>query len=140
MSEQQPKPKVIDHTLRVRYAETDAMGIVHHASYLVYLEEARTNYIRALGSSYAEFERSGYYLAVSEVNVRYGQAARYDDLLRIACWVAQTRSRGMTFAYEIYHAETAEKLITATTKHICIDTDGKIARIPSTWQIEPETE
>ncbi|MDQ7035137.1 MAG: thioesterase family protein [Anaerolineae bacterium] len=82
-------PFVAEATFHVRYAETDAQGIVHHASYIVYFEEGRSEYIRQRGSSYAEFERSGLYLAVTEINARYIKAARYDDRLTVRCWIAK---------------------------------------------------
>ena len=70
---------VTEITFHVRYAETDAMGIVHHTSYIVYFEEGRSHYARQRGSDYASFERGGHYLAVTEVSARYIKPARYDD-------------------------------------------------------------
>jgi acyl-CoA thioester hydrolase len=128
-------PFVAEATFHVRYAETDAQGIVHHASYIVYFEEGRSEYIRQRGSSYAEFERSGLFLAVTEINARYIKAARYDDLLTVRCWVVKSRSRSLVFEYEIIHAETGEKLLTGSSTHICITRDGAIARIPEAWQV-----
>ena len=80
---------IAETTFRVRYAETDQMGIVHHASYVVWLEEGRSNWMRAHGSSYAQFEREGLLLAVSDLNVRFKQAARYDQPVTVRCWVEQ---------------------------------------------------
>ena len=128
-------PFVAEATFHVRYAETDAQGIVHHASYIVYFEEGRSEYIRQRGSSYAEFERSGFFLAVTEINARYIKAARYDDLLTVRCWVAKARSRSLQFDYEIIHAETGEKLLTGSSTHICINREGAISRIPEAWQL-----
>lgn len=125
---------VAEATFHVRYAETDAQGIVHHSSYIVYLEEGRSEYIRRRGSSYAEFERRGYFLSVTEVQARYIKAARYDDKLTIRCWVSQARSRAITFEYEIVHAGTGERLVTGISKHICVNREGQIARIPNDWQ------
>lgn len=129
-----PQPFATETTFHVRYAETDAMGIVHHASYIVYFEEGRSDYLRQRGTSYAEFERQGYFLAVTEVRARYIKAARYDDQLTIRCWVQQVRSRSLTFEYEIIHANTREILLTGQTKHLCINRDGDIQRIPESWQ------
>jgi acyl-CoA thioester hydrolase len=128
-------PFVAETTFHVRYAETDAQGIVHHASYIVYFEEGRSEYIRQRGSSYAEFERSGFYLAVTEINARYIKAARYDDLLTVRCWVAKARSRSLQFDYEIIHTKTGEKLLTGSSTHICINHEGAISRIPEAWQL-----
>jgi len=122
-------------TFNVRYAETDAMGIVHHASYIVYFEEGRSHYIRQRGSSYAEMERSGYYLAVTDVQARYLKAARYDQRINVHCWVESFRSRTITFAYEIRAADTDELFVTGTSKHICLDHRGSVVKIPAAWQL-----
>jgi acyl-CoA thioester hydrolase len=121
-------------TFYVRYAETDAMSIVHHASYIVYFEEGRSNYARQRGSDYASFERSGHYLAVSEINARYIKAARYGQQLTIACWIDEMKSRSLTFMYEIMDSETREVLVTGYSKHICITHDGRVARLPDSWR------
>jgi acyl-CoA thioester hydrolase len=125
---------IVETTFRVRYAETDQMGIVHHASYVVWLEEGRSHWMRAHGSSYAQFEREGLLLAVTDLNVRYHQAARYDQPVTVRCWVAQVRSRQMQFSYEIVDAETGAKFVTAYTRHTCIDRNGKVIPIPEKWQ------
>jgi acyl-CoA thioester hydrolase len=120
--------------LYVRYAETDAMGIVHHASYIVYFEEGRSTYARQRGSDYAQFERSGFYLTVAEVNARYIKPARYGQQLTICCWIAEMKSRGLTFAYEILDVATQTLLVTGESKHICITHDGQVARLPDAWR------
>lgn len=126
------EPFVAETSFHVRYAETDAMGIVHHASYIVYFEEGRSEYIRQRGSSYAQFERDGFYLAVSEVQARFHIAARYDDRLTIRTWVSRVRSRSLTFQYEIL-SQTGERHVTGYSSHICITREGKVTRIPSDW-------
>lgn len=128
------EPFIAETTFHVRYAETDAQQIVHHAAYVVYFEEGRSAYLRQQGTSYADFERSGYFLAVTGVEVSYKRASRYDDLLTVRCWIDKARSRGMTFAYEIVHAESGEMRVTGSTQHICVNQKGKIARIPKEWQ------
>lgn len=128
------QPFIAETSFHVRYAETDAMGIVHHASYIVYFEEGRSDYLRQRGTSYADFEREGYFLAVTEVHARYIKAAKYDDRLTIRCWVSEARSRTLTFEYEILQATTGEQLLTGQTKHICLDRDGHIQRMPEAWQ------
>lgn len=132
MSDQ--KPFIGEVTFHVRYAETDAMGIVHHGSYIIYFEEGRSNYIRQRGSSYAEFERTGYYLTVSEVNVRYLRPARYDQRLTVRCRVSEAKSRQITFSYEVVDAENGDVFATGSSKHICITQDGQVARIPDLWR------
>jgi acyl-CoA thioester hydrolase len=127
------KPFVAEASFNVRYAETDAMRIVHHASYIVWFEEGRSHYMRARGSSYADFERSGFFMAVTEVNARYVKAAIYDNRVTVRCWLSEVRSRTMTFQYEVVDANTGELYVSGTTKHICLDTEGKIAKIPTSW-------
>lgn len=125
---------VAETTFHVRYAETDAMGIVHHASYLVYFEEGRSNYARQRGSDYASFERGGHYLAVSEVSARYIKPARYDARVTVRCWIGEMKSRTLTFEYEIVHTETDDVLVTGFSKHICITHDGQVVKIPEAWR------
>src|SRR5204863_299403 len=80
-------------TLRVNYSETDQMGVVYHANYLIWFDRARTELMRETGVTYKELEQQGVYLAVSEVNVRFRAAARYDDLVRVRCWVRELPPR-----------------------------------------------
>lgn len=118
-------------TFRARYAETDQMGVIHHASYLAWCEIGRTDYMRELGVPYAEVERRGVYLAVADVNVRYGAPARYDDLIEVVSRVESVKSRTITFAYEIGRLEPDPGPIArASTTLICIDPDGRPRRLP----------
>ena len=128
------QPFVAETSFHVRYAETDAMGIVHHAAYIVYFEEGRSHYMRECGSSYAEFEKGGQYMAVTEVQARYVRAARYDQRIRIRCWVEQIRSRGLTFRYELSDDETGDLFVTGMSKHICLDKEGRVIKFPAEWQ------
>lgn len=130
-----PEPAfVIDTAFNVRYAETDAMGIVHHASYIVYFEEGRSAYARARNASYADFERTGHYLVVAEVNARFIRAAHYDQRLIVRSWIGELKSRSVRFEYEIIAEESGELLVTGTTKHICINQEGRPALLPDTWR------
>ena len=115
---------------RVRYAETDQMGVVYHANYLVWCEIGRTDYIRALGVSYAELERRGVRLAVADLSIRYHAAARYDDLIRVATTLADVRSRSIGFDYLITRADTGERLATASTTLVSIDGEGRLISLP----------
>lgn len=126
-------PIVIDVPFRVRYAETDAQQIVHHSSYVIYFEEARSEYIRQRGISYAEMEKVGYFMVVTDITIRYHQAARYDNLLMVRVWIEEQRSRSITFGYEVLNAETSEKLATGTSKHLFVNHDGSVVKIPETW-------
>lgn len=132
--EQSSNPFVAETTFYVRYAETDAMGIVHHSSYIIYFEEGRSNYARQRGSDYASFERSGYYLTIVEVNARYLKPARYGQRLTVRCWITELKSRTVSFAYEIVDAETGEIHVTGMSKHVCITHDGRIATLPAEWR------
>lgn len=126
---------IAETTFPIRYAETDAMGVVHHASYVVYFEEGRSAYTRARGRSYAEMETDGFYLAVTEVNARYKRAMRYGQTATVRCWVSNLRSRTLIFNYEIVDADTGEVCVTGETKHICLSHDGRVSKFPANWRI-----
>jgi acyl-CoA thioester hydrolase len=117
--------------LRVRYAETDRMGVVYYANYLVWCEVGRVEFLRSIGRSYAALEAEGIGLAVSEANVRYLAPARFDDLIRIETTLAGVRSRALTFDYLITHAESGARLATAFTSLVSIDGGGRLTAIPS---------
>ncbi|MCU0477025.1 MAG: acyl-CoA thioesterase [Anaerolineae bacterium] len=127
----------------VRYAETDAMRIVHHASYIVYFEEGRSDYMRQRGQNYAQFEHEGLFLAVVEVNARYIKPVVYGQQLLIRAWIEEMGSRGLTWGYDISDAQTGVQHVTGQTKHICITADGRVARLPDHWRAAvhaPKTE
>lgn len=124
---------VSENKFFVRYAETDAMAIVHHSAYIVYFEEARSHYSRVRGADYAEFERSGYWLTVAEVHARYRVPARYGQELVARCWITDLKSRGVTFNYEIADAQSGTVCVTGYSKHICINHAGQVCRLPETW-------
>ena len=125
---------VSENSFYVRYAETDAMAIVHHASYIVYFEEARSHYSRSRGVDYAEFERRGFWLAVSEVHARYLVPARYGQLITARCWLDDLKSRTVVFGYEIVDAATGTILVTGQSKHICINHEGQVTKLPDYWR------
>jgi len=119
-----------DVEFRVRYAETDQMGVVYHTNYLIWCEVGRTDFIRARGMSYADIERAGIGLAVSELSARFHGAARYDDLIRVRTTLADVRSRGITFDYLITRADSGERLVTARTALVSIDKHGRLVALP----------
>ncbi|WP_411281153.1 acyl-CoA thioesterase [Gemmatimonas sp.] len=128
-----PLPAMLSETiseLRVRYAETDQMGVVYHANYLVWCELGRTDFIRARGKSYAELERDGLLLAVSDVTMRFHASARYDDPIRVHTRLTAAGSRGLTFAYRVMRADTDTLLVSATTALVSIDKSGRLAAMP----------
>ena len=118
--------------LRVRYSETDQMGVVYHANYLVWCEVARTDFIRSLGTSYADLERSGLFLAVTEANLRYHASARYDDTIRIEVWTEAVQSRAVTFGYRVVRTGDGcnQRLATVSTRLTALDRHGVPRTLP----------
>ena len=123
-------PDVSETLVRVNYSETDQMGVVYHARYLVWLDIARTEHLRLAGMSYRELEEAGLRLAVSEVSVRYRRPARYDDRVRIRCWVRDLASRRIDFGYALEHADEGCLLATAFTSLLALDRDMNLTRLP----------
>lgn len=119
---------------RARYAETDQMGVVYHSHYLVWCEVGRTDYIRRLGMPYAELERQGMLLAVSEATLRYLGSAKYDDLVRVETSVGNVRSRTITFDYRIVNADTGAELVTGSTTLISLDRAGRPVALPAEFR------
>ena len=126
-------PPTLHHDVefRVRYAETDQMGVVYHSNYLVWCEVGRTDFIRALGVTYAELERQGTSLAVAEATLRFHAPARYDDLVRVETTLSSVRSRAMTFDYVITDAATGRRLVTASTMLVSMDPTGRPVPLPA---------
>lgn len=131
--ENMSKPPTVRETyFPVRYAETDAMGVVHHATYLVYFEEGRSQYMRDEDNDYAEIEAAGYRLPVSEIGARYVSSAYYGQQIKIRTWISENRSRRVTFNYEVF-AEDDRILVTGFTRHIWTDSQGNVTRAPDLW-------
>ena len=118
-------------TLRVRYAETDQMGVVYHANYLAWCEVGRTEFVRAAGMSYREMEAHGVGLAVVDATLRFHGAAAYDDEIQIATRLADVRSRTVTFDYVIANAGTGARLVTATTRLASVSRNGGTVALPA---------
>ena len=112
-------------TLRVRYAETDQMGVVYHSNYLIWLEVARTDLIRAHGITYADLEKQGFALAVAEATIRYRAPARYDDEVIVTATLREARSRSLRIDYEVKRASDNTMLATAYTALVSIDTESE---------------
>ena len=121
---------ITDITVRVNYSETDQMGVVYHANYLVWFDRARTELMRGTGLTYKELEQQGVYLAVSEVHIRYLAPARYDDPIRIRCWVRELASRRVTFGYAVEHAEQGTLLATGETALLSLTHRHTLTRLP----------
>lgn len=111
--------------IRVRYAETDQMGVVYHANYLVWCEIGRTDFIRQCGMSYADMERGGIKLAVTEATLRMHASARYDDVIRVSTRLAAVRSRAVAFDYDITSAATGDRIASATTTLVSVSAEGR---------------
>jgi len=126
-------PRIKETTFRVRFAETDQMGVVHHSNYVVYFEVGRIEFTRQAGAPYADLEAQGFSLAVSEVNIRYITAAHFDQVIAVRTWLEDARSRTVAFGYEIVDAVSRELLATGRVKLICIDRKGQVRRIPARW-------
>jgi acyl-CoA thioester hydrolase len=123
-------PDVSEIRVRVNYSETDQMGVVYHARYLVWLDVARTEHLRASGMSYRDLEAAGLRLAVGEVAVRYRQPARYDDPIRVRCWVRELASRRVDFGYAVEHDHDNRLLATAFTSLLALDHSMNLTRLP----------
>lgn len=118
--------------IRVRYSETDQMGVVYHTNYLVWCEVGRTDLMRTLGFPYGELERAGVYLAVTDASVRYHAPARYEDRVRVHTQVEEVRSRSITFSYLIVRvaADGDLRLATARTVLVARGADGAGKTLP----------
>jgi acyl-CoA thioester hydrolase len=115
-------------TIRVRYAETDRMGLLHHANYLVYFEQGRTELLRSMGYSYRDLEDQGYLLVLTQVEVRYRKPARYDDLLTLRTTVARTRLARIDHRYELFCDGVL--LAEGSTTLACVDREGRVQALP----------
>jgi acyl-CoA thioester hydrolase len=119
-------------SLRVRYAETDQMGVAYHGNYFAWFEVGRVELLRSLGLTYAALEAQGCILPVVQVSCQYRRPARYDDLLEVATRLKAMRGPIVIFTYELYHGE--ELLAEAETKHVVLDKEMKRRRMPDAYQ------
>ena len=123
-------------TIRVRYAETDRMGLLHHANYLVYFEQGRTELLRQIGYSYRDVEDQGYFLVLTKIAVRYKSPARYDDLLTLKTTVVRTTSVKIEHRYELLR----DGLLLAEGESTlgCVDRQGRVQALPAFLQSSDE--
>ncbi len=128
--------------IRVRYAETDQMGIVHHSNYLIWFEVSRSDLCRARGFSYKEMEElDNALLVVAEVYCRYKSPALYEDILTIRVKVGEIRSRSLRFIYEVHRKSDDTLLAEGETLHVVTDKDKKVRVLPEIYRsrfIAPE--
>jgi acyl-CoA thioester hydrolase len=118
----------VETAVRVRYADTDKMGVVYYGTYPVYFEVGRTEFIREKGFTYREFEDTGHRLVVVGLEAKYYGSAAYDDLLTVRTSIAELQSRGLSFRYEIY--KDGDMIVEGKTKHICVNSTKKAVKIP----------
>ncbi len=116
--------------LRVRFAETDAQGVVYYANYFVWFEVARVNFLRSLGFSYAEAEKAGIGFVIAEASCRYLAPARFDELIKIKTWVEEIKNSSFTLAYEVLNGETGQLLAQGRTVQVFVDMKGNRRPIP----------
>ncbi len=121
--------------IRVRYAETDQMGIVHNANYLVWFEVGRSDFCRARGFSYKEMEaEDNALMVVAESYCRYKSPAYYEDVLVVRTKVEEIRSRSLRFIYEIFRAADETLLAEGETLHLVTDENKKVRSLPESYK------
>jgi len=121
---------VVDCELRVRYAETDQMGIAYYANYLIWFEVGRSEFCRQRDFSYAALEGLGFKLVVTEAHCRYRNAARYDELIIVRTRLKALDKRIITFGYQIVRKDKDELIAEGESRHLCIDAEGKPKSLP----------
>jgi acyl-CoA thioester hydrolase len=117
-------------TVRVRYAETDQMGVAWHGEYFAWFEVGRTDFLRDRGLTYKELEQQGLRLPVVEAQARYLKPARYDDVLEIRTRLTGMTGVRLTFEYDVVRSDDAETLAEAMTAHAAVDAQGRPRRLP----------
>ncbi|MEZ5941244.1 MAG: thioesterase family protein [Planctomycetaceae bacterium] len=127
MPEDSSLPDWFEVPIRVRYCETDAMGLLHHANYLNYFEQARTELFRAEGGSYRNMEERGFYFVIVKVEVDYKRPGRFDDDLRVLIRVAKRTAAKIEHEYEVYSGQ--QLMNKARTIVACVDRQGQVQRI-----------
>jgi acyl-CoA thioester hydrolase len=125
-----PATRHVDTEIRVRYAETDQMGIAYHGNYVIWFEVGRTEYCRAAGAPYRSLEDRGVRILVTGVDCTYRRSARYDDRITIRTRIAESGSRGVTFHYQAIRTEDGALLAEGTTRHVYADHSGRPVRAP----------
>jgi len=120
--------------LRVRYAETDQMGVVYHSNYLIWFEVGRVELMRQLGFSYRDMEREdGRFIAVAEAKCRYRAPVYYDQEVVVRTWLKKVRESVVVFSYELLQADSGTLLAEGETTHIVTDLNMKVAPLPEKY-------
>jgi acyl-CoA thioester hydrolase len=118
------------HSVRVRYAETDQAGMAHHSAFLPWFEEGRVELLRALGKPYTEFEAEGFHFPVREAFCRYWTPARFDDVLLVLTVITEVGGASVRFSYRIARQSDGTLIAEGHTLHACMDDRGKVKRLP----------
>ena len=130
-----PTKQYHDARLRVRYAETDQMGVVYHANYLIWFEIGRVELMRSLGFEYKLMEtEDDCYIVVVEASCRYHHSARYDEMLRVRTRIAQAANRMIKYSYELLRDSDDRLLATGATTHVICGRDGKPKQLPQKYR------
>lgn len=115
-------------TYRVIYGDTDQMGVVYYANYLTFFERGRCEFLRESAFDYGALEREGFFLPVVDAAVRYGQPARFDDLITIETTLTEVRRTTVAFAYRVLRGDVV--LASGSTRHACVNREGRPVRLP----------
>jgi len=134
MPEPTAKRLAVALPLTVRFAETDAMGIVHHSNYVVWFEAGRIAFLEAVGYPYPQLAARGFAFAVTDLHIRYRSAARFGGQVIVHSELVEVRSRGCRFHYQVRQADTDTLLAEGETAHICVDRDGRARCMPTELQ------
>lgn len=124
-----------DVTVRVRYAETDQMGVVYHSNYFIWFEVGRVELMRALGFDYKQMEiQDDTYIVVADAHCRYHHPARYDELLLVRTRILEAKNRVLKFGYELFRQEDQKLLATGHTVHIACNRAGQVKHFPDKYK------
>jgi acyl-CoA thioester hydrolase len=127
---------LVDVDIRVRYAETDQMGVAYYANYLIWFEVGRSEFCREKGFRYADLEAMGYKLVVTDVHCRYRSSAQYDETVIVRTRLKDANKRMITFGYQILRKDQEEEVIAeGETQHICVDSNGKTKSLPEKFLV-----
>jgi len=132
----EPKINLEDATvttdIAVRFAETDAMGVVHHSTYIIWFECGRVAWMAAAGMPYSEIAAQGNHFAVTGIHAAYRASARFGDTVRVVTQLVKLRSRQIEFNYQVRSLTDDRLLATGVSEHVCVDLDGRMTKIPAT--------
>jgi acyl-CoA thioester hydrolase len=114
-------PRISESTLRVRFAETDAQGIVYYANYLVWFEVGRVNYLREVGFDFERRRREGVSFVIADARCKYRASARFDDPILVRTWISQVRQRSFVFSYEVLNQDSGTLLAEGETSQVVLN-------------------